>query len=83
MYRAEGTCTQPYGMGSVLESVMKRDPGMKNRPNDTPQALRERAEHAFRLAEGTTDTSAHDALLFYGQELLAEAERIESGADSA
>jgi hypothetical protein len=46
--------------------------------NDNPQAMRERAERAFRLASTTTDDSAHDALILYGQELLAEAERIEA-----
>ena len=46
--------------------------------NDNPQAMRERAERAFRLASTTNDDSAHDALILYGQELLAEAERIEA-----
>jgi hypothetical protein len=55
---------------------------MKNWPNDTPQSLRERADRAFRLASGTTDASAHDALMLYGQELLAEADRIESTAEA-
>jgi hypothetical protein len=54
---------------------------MKDLPNDTPMSLRERADRAFRLASSTTDTSAHDALMLYGQELLAEAERIECGAE--
>ena len=60
----------------ALESVME------NWPDDTPQSLRERADRAFRLASGTTDASAHDALMFYGQELLAEADRIESTAEA-
>jgi hypothetical protein len=54
---------------------------METWPNDTPQSLRERADRAFRRASSTTDASAHDALMLYGQELLAEAERIECGAD--
>jgi hypothetical protein len=33
------------------------------------------------LASGTTDASAHDALVLYGRELLAEAARIESAAE--
>jgi hypothetical protein len=33
------------------------------------------------LASGTTDASAHDALVLYGQEWLAEADRIESTAE--
>jgi hypothetical protein len=60
----------------ALESVME------NWPDDTPQSLRERADRAFRLASGTTDASAHDALMLYGQELLAEADRIESTAEA-
>lgn len=52
---------------------------MKSGPNQTPQSLREQAERAFRLAAATTDASAHDALMLYGQELIAKAERIEGG----
>jgi len=58
----------------ALESVME------TWPNDTPRSLRERADREFRLASGTTDASAHDALVLYGQELLAEADRIENAA---
>jgi hypothetical protein len=56
---------------------------METCPHDTPQSLRERADRAFRLAGATADTSAHDALMLYGQELLAEAERIESEAEQS
>jgi hypothetical protein len=51
---------------------------MEKLPHETVQTLREKAERAFRLAAATTDVSAHDALMLYGQELLAEVERIES-----
>jgi len=54
---------------------------MEKLPNDSPKSLRERAERAFRLASATMDASAHDALMLYGQELLAEAERIESAPE--
>lgn len=54
---------------------------MNKWPNDSPKSLRERAERAFRLASATTDASAHDALMLYGHELMAEAERIEGAAE--
>lgn len=43
---------------------------------ETPDALRERAEQCFRLARGTTDGRAHDALIAYGRELLEEAKAL-------
>jgi hypothetical protein len=45
--------------------------------NDTVQ-LREMAERAFQLASRATDQTARDALLFYGQELLAKAKKAET-----
>jgi hypothetical protein len=45
--------------------------------NDTAR-LREMAERAFQLASRATDQTARDALLFYGQELLAKAKKAET-----
>jgi hypothetical protein len=46
--------------------------------NRTPRALRERAERAFRLASWTSDDAARDALNLYAQELLTEADLLET-----
>jgi len=45
--------------------------------DDNPQFLREKAERALRLASMTGDESARDALVLYGQELLARADMME------
>jgi hypothetical protein len=45
---------------------------------DTSEWFRQEAEKCFRLPERTTDESAADALLTYGSELLARAERMEA-----
>jgi len=44
---------------------------------DTPDWCRREAEKCFLLAEKVTDDKAADALLIYGSELLARAERME------
>jgi hypothetical protein len=46
---------------------------------DSPDRLREEAERCFRLANGTTDERAHDALVAYGHELLEKARALLSG----
>ena len=51
-------------------SLYMNDP----KSGDSPDALREKAERCFRLASGTTDERAHDALVAYGLELLEKAE---------
>jgi hypothetical protein len=48
---------------------------MKDR---TPQALRERAERALRLASWTSDEASREALNLYAQELIAEADLLEA-----
>jgi hypothetical protein len=56
---------------------------MDDWPNSTPRSLREQAEKCFRLAEGTTDDRTHDALVTYGEELRARAERMEAVLERA
>jgi hypothetical protein len=53
---------------------------MANLPVLTPQALRERAQRAIRLAEGTTDAQAKAALLAYAQESNDMATQLEAGS---
>ena len=48
---------------------------MKDR---NPQALRDQAERALRLASWTSDDAARDALNRYAQELIAEANLLEA-----
>ena len=50
---------------------------------DTPESLRQKAEQASRLASMTWDTSTHDALVLYAQELLARAEKMEAALEQA
>jgi len=48
----------------------------------TPEALRERAERALRLASWTSDDTARDALNLYAQRLLTEADLLEMAEQS-
>jgi hypothetical protein len=43
---------------------------------DPPDGLHEKAEKCFRLAHGTPDERAHDALVAYGLELLEKAKAL-------
>ena len=52
-------------------------PTLRFMENRTPQALREQAERALRLASWTSDDEARDALNLYARELLAEAALLE------
>jgi hypothetical protein len=56
---------------------------MEDWPNSSPRSLREQAEKCFRLAQGTTDDRTHDALVTYGEELWARAERMEAVLERA
>jgi hypothetical protein len=60
------------GSGSAASAVL-----------DTPEWLRQEAEKCFLLADKTIDEKAADALLTYGSELLARAERMEATLLSA
>src|SRR5689334_18078242 len=51
---------------------------MADKPAPTPEALREQAQHAIRLADGTTDERAKTALLAFAQELLQKAAELEA-----
>ena len=50
---------------------------MGEEPAPTPQALRDRAQHAIRLANGITDEQARTALFAFAQELIQKAAQIE------
>ena len=55
---------------------------METKEIRTPEALRERAERALRLASWTSDDAARDALNLYAQELQAEADLLEMAQQS-
>jgi hypothetical protein len=52
---------------------------MGEKPAPTPQALREQARHATRLADGIIDERARAALLGYAEELIEKAAQLEAG----
>ncbi len=56
---------------------------MLRAPLHTPQWFRQEAERCFDLVERIADQKASDALMTYGAELLAEAERIEAVLSAA
>ena len=51
---------------------------MIEKPDPTPQALRDQAQHAIRLADGITDERTKTALLAFAQELLEKAAQLEA-----
>jgi hypothetical protein len=55
---------------------------MEENPAPTPQALRDQAQHATRLAQGTSDKQANAALLAFAQELLQKASQLEATSTS-
>ena len=55
---------------------------MVEKPALTPQALRDQAQQAIRLAYGTTDKPAKTALLAFAQELLEKAAQLEGRGGS-
>jgi hypothetical protein len=56
---------------------------MAENPAPTPQALRDQAQHAARLAKGTSDKQANAALLAFAQELLQKAAQLEATPTNA
>jgi len=53
---------------------------MGKKPAPTPQALRDQAHQASRLANGTTDEQAKTALLAFAPELLQKAAQLEAAS---
>ena len=58
---------QSLASGSILGAV-----------RDTPEWFRQEAEKCFFLAEKIMDKKAADALVTYGAELFAQAERMDA-----
>ena len=56
---------------------------LTERPPSTPQELRDKAAHALRLAEVTTDQQASNALQEFARELSAKADALAIPATNA
>jgi hypothetical protein len=76
---------RPFRSSSQRRRTMRSTQLWKNgrKPAATPQALRDQAQHATRLAQGTSDKQANAALLAFAQELLQKAAQLEATSTSA